>query len=86
MVILLLFGMLTVTISGIALDGAENWSGPMSGMNLFHYTGLIQSIHVITTDILLALIALHLMGILYSSVLHKENLVKSMITGKKQNL
>jgi cytochrome b len=28
-------------------------------------------------------VALHLMGVVFSSIMHKENLVKAMITGKK---
>ncbi len=84
MVLLLLTGLLIVTISGIALDGAENWSGPMSDLNLFQHKSLIQSIHILTTNSLLILIALHLAGTAYSSILHKENLVSAMITGEKQ--
>lgn len=85
MIMLMLIGLLVVTISGIALDGAENWSGPMAEMNLFRYTGLIQSIHVMSTDVLLALIVLHLMGVIYSSKVHRENLVRAMITGTKRS-
>jgi cytochrome b len=46
MILMLLISLLTVTISGIALDGAENWSGPMAEMNLFRYKELILRIHV----------------------------------------
>ena len=86
MVVLLLAGLFMVTLSGIALDAAENWSGPMSGMNLFRYTSLIKSIHSLSTDLLLIAISLHLLGISLSSLAHRENLPKSMITGKKRKL
>lgn len=79
-----LTGLLFVTISGIALDGAENWAGPMAEMNLYHYTGQIQSIHVQSTNLLLILIVLHLLGVLHSSLTHHENLIRAMITGKKR--
>jgi len=84
MAILLLIGLFTVTISGIALDAAENWSGPMSGMNLFRYTSLMKSIHTVSTNLLLIAIAFHLLGVGLSSLAHRENLVKSMFTGKKR--
>ncbi|MDO8262935.1 MAG: cytochrome b/b6 domain-containing protein [Gallionella sp.] len=39
--------------------------------------------HGIATNIMLAVILLHIIGVLVSSVLHHENLVRSMITGFK---
>ena len=84
MILALLLGLLTVTLSGIALDGAENWSGPMAGMNLYRHLELIQTIHEVSTDVLLILIGLHLLGVLHASRAHRENLVLAMITGKKR--
>jgi cytochrome b len=85
MVLLMLAGLVTVTVSGIALDGAENWSGPMAEMQLFHHTGLIKRIHSLSTDVLLVAVGLHLLGVTFTSLLHRENLVKSMITGRKRD-
>jgi cytochrome b len=84
MVILLLSGLLVVCASGIALDAAENFSGPLSGMQLFRYTSLIRSIHSISTDLLVIAIVIHLIGVSCGSLVHRENLAKSMINGKKR--
>ena len=84
MILALLLNLMTVTISGIALDGAENWSGPMAQMNLFKYMDLIQPIHKLSTDTLLILIGLHLCGVVYTSLLHRENLVRAMFNGRKR--
>ena len=84
MIITMLLALLTVTISGVALDGAENWSGPLSEMNLYRHTYLIESIHELSSDTLLILIVLHLAGVTFTSLKHRENLVKAMITGKKR--
>lgn len=37
-----------------------------------------------SVDLLLALIALHVAGVVWSSVRHAENLVAAMITGNKR--
>ena len=43
-----------------------------------------EEIHEAATNITLLLIALHILGVVVSSGLHKENLVKAMITGEKE--
>jgi len=42
-----------------------------------------EDLHVLFTNLTLLLIALHVTGVAISSRLHKENLVKAMLTGKK---
>lgn len=42
-----------------------------------------EEVHEAGAGLLLALISLHVFGALASSLLHQENLVKSMITGRK---
>jgi len=44
-----------------------------------------KELHILYTHLMLVLIALHLAGVLVSSVLYKENSVKAMWTGKKSN-
>ena len=43
----------------------------------------VVNIHAVATKIMLAVVFLHLCGVLVSSVLHRENLVRSMVTGFK---
>ena len=43
----------------------------------------VVEMHGVATNIMLAVILLHIIGVLVSSVLHHENLVRSMITGYK---
>lgn len=43
----------------------------------------VVKMHGVATKVMLAVILLHLIGVLVSSVLHHENLVRSMITGFK---
>lgn len=84
MIVAQIAGLLTVTISGIALDGAENWSGPFAEMGFYRHTPMIHAIHVQSTNLLLVLIVMHLLGVVHTSLAHRENLVRAMITGKKR--
>ena len=43
-----------------------------------------EELHEISTNVTLALIALHIAGVFVSGKLHRENLVKAMITGVKR--
>lgn len=43
----------------------------------------VEDVHSFAADALLILIALHVCGVIGSSVLHRENLVLSMLTGRK---
>lgn len=42
-----------------------------------------EEIHEASSNLMLLLVALHLFGVIVSSRLHRENLVKAMLTGKK---
>ena len=43
-----------------------------------------EELHEISTNITLFLIGLHILGVIVSSRMHKENLIKAMITGNKE--
>lgn len=83
MVLALLVTLLTVSLSGVMLDAAENRAGPLAGYRLFLYTDVIRQVHTRATDIGVVLILLHLAGVLHASILHRENLVAAMFTGRK---
>ncbi|RMH17561.1 MAG: cytochrome B [Gammaproteobacteria bacterium] len=42
-----------------------------------------EEVHEIVSNLMLGLIALHVLGVIVSSRLHRENLVLAMVTGKK---
>ncbi|KXS32939.1 MAG: CybP [Candidatus Gallionella acididurans] len=44
---------------------------------------LVVELHGLATNVMLGVIALHLVGVLMSSLLHRENLVRSMFSGLK---
>jgi len=46
---------------------------------------LVVEMHGISTNIMLGVIVLHILGVVVSSILHRENLVVAMFTGFKQD-
>jgi cytochrome b len=83
MIVLLLLCLLVIAFSGIALDAGENRAGPLAGTRLILYKGTARDVHEGATSTALALIAVHLLGVLYSSLVNRENLLRAMITGRK---
>ncbi len=83
MILALLATLLAASASGIMLDGAENRAGPLADYRLFMYTDTIKQVHLLSTDVALALILLHLAGVAHASLTHRENLVRAMVTGRK---
>ena len=57
----------------------------ISGVVIFQDVGgdALEELHELAANSMLAVVVLHIFGVLVSSVLHRENLVRSMITGLK---
>ena len=72
--------------AGLATLAVIDFEGPL--LVLAHNVSddasyAIREFHEFLSNVALALIALHLMGVVGGSILHGENLVRAMITGKK---
>jgi len=96
MVIAMLTLLLLVTVSGIQVQQAEQ-SKEQTSQSIVAYADandadegeesaaeeFWEEIHETASNLMLLLIAFHVTGVILSSRLHKESLVKAMITGKK---
>lgn len=57
----------------------------VSGVMTFQDVGgdVLEEVHEFVSDAMLAVVLIHIAGVVVSSVLHRENLVRAMITGFK---
>ena len=86
MVIALLVSLLLTTISGLAVYGSQEYSGPLVSLTAGigeKGADLLEEAHEFFAGFTLLLVGIHVMGVILSSVVHRENLVTAMLTGYK---
>ena len=86
MVILLMASLFITTTSGILLLGAEEQAGPVA--HWFTQTGgfwaeALEELHEFFANFTLLLVFIHVIGVIAESLIHKENLISSMLSGFK---
>ncbi len=80
--IIVLLG-LVIAITGLVTFGAEEQHGPLKGLFNFTTGHRFHELHMILADILMYLVIIHIAGVLIESLLHRENLIVTMLTGNK---
>ncbi len=84
MVITLLISLVITVISGMAIIATDG-EGPLATTFIASLSGdWLEEIHEVFTTLILLLVLTHIAGVIFSSLLQEENLVKAMITGKKR--
>lgn len=88
MIFLLLMSLIITTLTGLFLYAIEEGQGPLApflSQNWYSLKSYTNELHEFFANFTLFLILIHIIGVLVESVMHKENLISSMITGKKRN-
>lgn len=86
MIVLLLMSLAITVISGIAVLGVEENSGPLAGVLAKAWHDPVEELHEFMAEFTVFLVFVHLAGVIVESFLHQENLIVAMITGKKKPL
>jgi len=72
--------MIVALLATVALTCASGW---LATTDRFWGVAWVQDTHEILADTLVVLAGLHLGGVIYASLRHRENLARAMVTGRK---
>jgi cytochrome b len=86
MIIALIISLVFTVITGVATYGGKELAGPLAGFMMtmpeFVSDG-VKELHEFFANFTLFLVVLHVAGVVSASLLHGENLIRAMFTGKK---
>jgi cytochrome b len=74
-------GAMILALLGLVLVAAL--SGWMSETDRFFGVYWVEAVHAGSANLLIGLVVLHVVGVVVSSLLHGENLIRAMFTGRK---
>ena len=88
MILLMIISLLITTVTGLAIYGIEEQAGPLASWYTYKdslWGDVFEEIHEFFANFTLLLVFMHVAGVILESFIHKENLVKSMVDGKKRS-
>jgi cytochrome b len=73
--------MVVVLLTMVALVGVTGW---LYTIDRFWGVAWVEELHSALSDILFVFVALHILGVFFTSIRHRENLPASMLHGRKR--
>jgi hypothetical protein len=84
MVVALLLVLAGLAATGMIVRAGPEFGGPLAGVLTKHGAKAVKEVHEALSGALLALVGLHVLGVVASSLVERQNLVAGMITGFKR--
>jgi len=84
MIVMLIVTLFATVISGLVVYAADQNLGPLAGIVGTHNEKLWEEVHEFSANFTLLLVGVHILGVIFESVVHHESLVKAMLTGYKR--
>lgn len=73
--------MIVLLLTAVAVTAGSGW---LSTTERFWGVDWLEDTHETAANMLIGLVAFHIAGVVVSSLLHRENLVRAMVTGRKR--
>ena len=92
MVVVLLIGLAGTVGTGLLLYAVEKQAGPLAALIIqpnqppppVDLADALEEVHELAANLTVALVLLHLAGVALASFVHRENLPRAMVTGRKR--
>lgn len=81
--VLALLAVLAVIVATGLFSASRNLTGPFADAITQPAARLIAGLHETAFNVLLVLVTIHVLGVLFDTLLNRENLIGAMITGRK---
>ena len=87
MAIALLSALGIVCVTGLSVFAVIDFDGPLTGLLIVsdRTAYVLEDVHALAVNVVLVMIAIHLIGVIAASFQHRENIVRAMITGFKES-